>query len=113
MPLLHVYWDDGELLGSGEPGGDSVRGLGPWPEPEQLLVPARGGEAPDVRVGLPSFPTLMRWLFLGRTVLAVTTLIQAALAFSAPPAEGADFARYVAFMAVITVVFALYKIITL
>jgi two-component system sensor histidine kinase PilS (NtrC family) len=56
---------------------------------------------------LPSFPVLMQWLLLGRTVLAVTTLIQAALAFNRPPAIGADFARYVAFVAVITVVFAL------
>ncbi len=80
---------------------------GQAPEVDPSLVPAHGGVGPDVRVGLPSFPTLMRWLLLGRTVLAVTTLLQAAIAFNAPPAEGADFARYVAFLAVITVVFAL------
>ncbi|MBM4188345.1 MAG: PAS domain S-box protein [Gemmatimonadetes bacterium] len=61
----------------------------------------------DARLGLPSFTVLMWWLLLGRTVLAVTTLIQAALAFSRPPADGAEFARYVAFIAAITVVFAL------
>ena len=77
------------------------------PEPESRLAPARGGELLDVKLGLPSLPALMRWLFLGRTVLAVTTLIQAALSFNAPPTEGADFARYVAFVAVITVVLAL------
>ena len=77
------------------------------PEAEPALAPLRGEGQADVRVGLPSFPTLMRWLLLGRTVLAVTTLLQAAIAFNAPPTEGAEFARYVAFLAVITVVFAL------
>ena len=77
------------------------------PEAEPTLVPPRAGELADVRLGLPSFPSLMRWLFLGRAVLAVTTLIQAALAFNHPPDDGAEFARYVAFIAVITVLFAL------
>jgi two-component system, NtrC family, sensor histidine kinase PilS len=56
---------------------------------------------------LPPFPVLMRWLLVGRTVLAVTTLIQAALAFNNPPAENGDFEKYFAFVAVITVAFAL------
>ena len=77
------------------------------PEAEPALVPPRAGELSDVKLGLPSFPSLMRWLFLGRTVLAITTLIQAALAFNQPPDEGAEFARYVAFIAVITVVLAM------
>ncbi|MGE3618318.1 MAG: nitrogen regulation protein NR(II) [Gemmatimonadales bacterium] len=81
------------------------------PKPvEQREAPSGGAPADQVlaepRVGLPSFPVLMQWLLLGRTVLAVTTLIQAALAFSRA-GELDDFARYVAFMAVITVVFAL------
>lgn len=65
----------------------------------------------DTRLGLPSFRVLMRWLLLGRTILAVTTLIQAAVAFSqagdAGSPENGEFARYVAFLAVITVLFAL------
>ena len=48
----------------------------------------------------------MQWLLLGRTVLAVTTLIQAALAFN-KASPGGEFEKYVAFVAVITVVFAL------
>jgi two-component system sensor histidine kinase PilS (NtrC family) len=48
----------------------------------------------------------MQWLLLGRTVLAVTTLVQAALAFNRSAPNG-EFERYVAFMAAITVVFAL------
>ncbi len=82
-------------------------GQGQVPDAESKLVPPRAGEHLDVKLGLPSFPVLMRALFLGRTVLAVTTLIQAALAFNHPPDEGAAFAQYVAFVAVITVVFAL------
>ena len=58
-----------------------------------------GGGPADARVGLPSFQTLLRWLLLGRTVLAVTTLVQAALALQ----ESAEFA----FFAIITVVLAL------
>lgn len=63
----------------------------------------------DAKLGLPSYPVLMRALLLGRTVLAVVTLIQAALSFNQPIdlGEGVEFARYVAFIAVITVVFAL------
>ena len=63
----------------------------------------------NTKLGLPSYPVLMRWLLLGRTVLAVVTLIQAALSFNHPTdlSEGVDFARYVAFIAVITVAFAL------
>jgi len=64
----------------------------------------------DARIGLPRFSVLMKWLLLGRTVLAATTLIQAALAFGQAAAgrtESGEFARYVAFIAVITVVFAL------
>ena len=61
----------------------------------------------DLRSGLPSLPVLMKWLLLGRTVLAATTLIQAALAFGRPPIDGDEFERYIAFVAVITVVFAL------
>ena len=81
------------------------------PEPPARPLPADQTERVlvDTRLGLPSFPVLMRWLLLGRTVLAVTTLIQAALAFNGSPEapEGIEFARYVAFIAVITVVFAL------
>lgn len=79
-------------------------------DPNPAMPPAPPDPKPadlvDTRLGLPSFPVLMRWLLLGRTALAVITLIQAALAFSRP-ADDADFARYVAFVAVITVVFAL------
>ena len=62
----------------------------------------------DARVSLPGFPVLVRWLLVGRTVLAVLTLVQAALAFSrAPESVDGDAARYVAFLAVITVLLAL------
>ncbi len=62
----------------------------------------------DTRVSLPGFPVLMRWLLVGRTLLAVLTLVQAALAFTrAPESVAGDAARYVAFVAVITVVLAL------
>ncbi len=67
----------------------------------------KAGGLVDPGLGLPPFPVLMRWLLLGRTVLAVTTLIQAALAFGKSPSGNGDFERYVAFIAVITVVFAL------
>jgi two-component system sensor histidine kinase PilS (NtrC family) len=67
-------------------------GLGAGTDPaDQGLV--------EARIGLPSFRVLMRWLLLGRTVLAAMTLIQAAVAFTGTPD--------VAFLAVITVVFAL------
>ena len=63
----------------------------------------------NTKVGLPSYPVLMRWLLLGRIVLAVVTLIQAALSFNQPAdlTEGLEFARYVALISVITVALAL------
>jgi len=53
----------------------------------------------DAKLGLPSYPTLVRWLLVGRTGLAITTLIQAALSLSEAP--------NVAFLAVVAVLLAL------
>lgn len=80
--------------------------------PEQAALPSGAPGADlgvaDARLGLPGFPVLMRWLLVGRTILAAVTLIQAALAFGRADTQNAgEFARYVAFIAVITVVFAL------
>jgi two-component system sensor histidine kinase PilS (NtrC family) len=78
--------------------------------PEVRSATDRKAEPPDhTKLGLPSFATLMRWLFIGRTVLAVMTLIQASLSWSdASDAGRADVLGLdIAYFSLIVVVLAL------